>query len=168
VFSNVINVVFALVDCTGDGVVFIDGTVQCYDATWIVLIFVVVLLILFPVAFLMALKFDKLSLEARAAACRSFKTDVYYWGALTLTFRLLMSLVQFEISADLLPQYVRFLSFEHVNCNALCPVAAASLPSSRHVFTGCGLLLLFDRAVQLAGKSPNSSHKTPNPNTSKS
>ena len=72
------------------------------------------------------------------------------------------------ISADLLPQYVRFLSFEHVNRNVLCPVAAASLPSSRHVFTGCGLLLLFDRAVQLAGKSPNSSHKTPNPNTSKS
>ena len=95
VFSNVINVVFALVDCTGDGVVFIDGTVQCYDATWIVLIFIVVLLILFPVAFAMALKFKKLSQEARAAACRSFKTDVYYWGALTLTFRLLMSLVQF-------------------------------------------------------------------------
>jgi hypothetical protein len=98
-FSNVANVVFTLVECTGyrdsADVVFIDGTVPCRDATWYGLIVVAALMFLFPAVFAAALRMKKLSQSARDAVCGKFTAPVFYWGAVTLTFRLLVSATQF-------------------------------------------------------------------------
>ena len=97
-FSSVAKVVFTLVECTSynnNGVVFIDGTVSCYDANWKALMFIVVLLCLFPVVFAAALWLNKLPEDARAVICRNFTEPVFYWGAVTLSFRLMISLLQF-------------------------------------------------------------------------
>ena len=95
VFSSVASVVFTLVQCTSDGVVFIDGTVACYDSNWKVLIAVVVLLCLVPVAFAAALCLNKLPENARAAVCQAYTAPMFYWGAVTLGFRLLISVTLF-------------------------------------------------------------------------
>jgi hypothetical protein len=99
VFSNVISVVFTLVECSSysgsDAVVFIDGTVPCGDATWSALVFVSVLLFLFPVAFAAALRLKNFPQSARDAVCGKYSGPAFYWGAATLSFRLLISVVQF-------------------------------------------------------------------------
>jgi hypothetical protein len=113
VFSSAATVVFTLVECTSyaDGsssVVFIDGTVACFDSRWKVLVAVVALLCLFPVALAAALLRDKLPASARAAVCRAFTERMFYWGAVTLGFRLLMSLTQFlRVDYPSLLAYVR-------------------------------------------------------------
>ncbi len=65
------------------------------------------LLCFFPVAFFAALYLNKLPQSARAAICRSFTEPVYYWSAITLGFRLLISLMQFL--QVLYPNVVSFL-----------------------------------------------------------
>ena len=98
VFSSVANVVFTLVQCTSytsGGVVFIDGTVPCMDGIWKMLIFVIVLLCLFPVALAAALQQNKLPDHARAAICNAYKAPLFYWGAVTLGFRLMISVTEF-------------------------------------------------------------------------
>jgi hypothetical protein len=98
VFASLSSVLFSLVECTSytnDGVVFIDGTVPCMNTEWKVLIVTVALLCLLPVAFAAALQRNKLPLSARTAVCRSYNKRMFYWGAITLMFRLLMSLFQF-------------------------------------------------------------------------
>ena len=99
-FASVANVVFTLVQCTsyasdGSGVVFIDGTVACLDSTWRLLVIVSVLLCLVPFAFAAVLRLDKLSASARAAICRAYNDSMFYWGAVTLMFRLLMLILEF-------------------------------------------------------------------------
>ncbi len=100
VFASVANVVFTLVQCTsyasdGSGVVFIDGTVACLDSTWRILIIVCVLLCLVPFAFAALLRLDKLPASARAAVCSAYNDNMFYWGAVTLMFRLLMLILEF-------------------------------------------------------------------------
>jgi hypothetical protein len=99
VFSNVVSVVFTLVECSSysgpDAVVFIDGTVPCGDATWSALVFVAVLLFLFPAAFAVALRLKDRFQTARDTLCGKYTGQVSYWGAITLSFRLLISVVQF-------------------------------------------------------------------------
>jgi hypothetical protein len=97
VFSNVVSVVFTLVECSSysgsDAVVFIDGTVPCGDATWSGLVFVAVLLFLFPAAFAVALRLKDRFQTARDTVFGKY--TVSYWGAVTLSFRLLIPVVQF-------------------------------------------------------------------------
>jgi hypothetical protein len=101
VFSNVADVVFTLVECSSysdkdsDAVVFIDGTVPCRDAKWNVLVFVAALLFLFPAAFAAALRLKQFPPSAREAVCGKYSGPVFYWGAVTLSFRLLISVAQF-------------------------------------------------------------------------
>jgi hypothetical protein len=116
VFSSVASVVFTLVQCS-DGVVFIDGTVACYDSTWKVLVAVVVLLCLVPVAFAAALRLNKLSENARAAVCQAYTTPMFYWGAVTLGFRLLISVTLF-LQADL-PNVLAFVRLFLSTCMLL-------------------------------------------------
>jgi hypothetical protein len=110
VFSNVASVVFTLVECTrydASGVVFIDGTVGCLDRNWTGLMVIIVLLCLFPVAFFLALWRNKLPDSARLVVCRVFTERVFYWPALTLGFRLLISVLQFLQSVN--PTLLAFL-----------------------------------------------------------
>jgi hypothetical protein len=99
VFSNVSSVVFTLVECSSysapDAVVFIDGTVPCKDAKWGALLFVAALLFLFPVAFTAALRLKNFPPSARDAVCGQYSGPMFYWEAVTLSFRLLISAVQF-------------------------------------------------------------------------
>ncbi len=99
VFSNVSIVVFTLVECSSysgpDAVVFIDGTVPCGDATWSALVFIAVLLFLFPAAFAVALRLKDRFQTARDTVCGKYTGQVSYWGAITLSFRLLISVAQF-------------------------------------------------------------------------
>ena len=116
VFSSGASVVFTLVECTSytsGGVVFIDGTIPCLDGNWKMLMFVVVLVCLFPVAFAVALHLNKLPDKARAAVCHAYTTPMFYWGAVTLGFRLLISATEFlQVEYPNLLAFVRsFLSF---------------------------------------------------------
>jgi hypothetical protein len=99
VFSNVVSVVFTLVECSSysgsDAVVFIDGTVPCKDAKWGVLVFVAVVLFMFPAAFAAALRLKNFPPSARDAVCGTYSGPMFYWGAVTLSFRLLISVAQF-------------------------------------------------------------------------
>jgi hypothetical protein len=98
VFSSVCSVVFTLVNCTSydaNGLVFIDGTHYCLDNNWKGLMLVVIILCLFPVAFVAALRHDKFPADARAVICRAFTEPAFYWPVLTLGFRLLISVMQF-------------------------------------------------------------------------
>jgi hypothetical protein len=113
VFSSVASVVFTLVECTGydsNGVVFIDGTVPCLDSNWHGLIVVVVLLCMFPVAFFAALWLNKLPENARLVVCRPFVEPAFYWEALTLAFRLLVSVMQFlQVDHPTLSAFMRMM-----------------------------------------------------------
>ena len=100
VFSSVTNVVFTLAECSSyrddaDAVVFIDGTVPCRDAKWTVVVCFAALLFLVPALFAAALRLKKLPRSARDAVCGKFTETVFYWGAVTLFFRLLVSVTQF-------------------------------------------------------------------------
>ena len=99
VFSNVANIVFTLVECSSysdsDAVVFIDGTVPCRDAKWNVLVFFAALLFMFPASFAAALRLKQFPPSAREAVCGKYSGPVFYWGAVTLSFRLLISVAQF-------------------------------------------------------------------------
>jgi hypothetical protein len=99
VFSNVSSVVFTLVECSSysgpDAVVFIDGTVPCKDDKWSALVFVAVVLLLFPAAFAAALRLKNFPPNARDAVCGKYSGPMFYWGAVTLSFRLLISVAQF-------------------------------------------------------------------------
>ncbi len=93
VFSNIASVVFTLATCTSDGVVFIDGSVECYDITWKILIGIIAVLCFLVIAFAVALFRNYLPAQAHSAVCSAYREQVFYWGALTLGFRLLMSIV---------------------------------------------------------------------------
>ncbi len=111
VFSNVASVVFTLVTCTSDGVMFVDGNVECYNTSWRrILIGVVVILCFAPIAFAVALLRNKLPEQARGAVCRPYTEPLFYWGAVTLAFRLLMF-----ITPLILPvQYPNVSAFVHL------------------------------------------------------
>jgi hypothetical protein len=111
VFSSVVNVVFTLAECSSykdaaDAVVFIDGTVPCKDAKWTVVVLFAALLFVFPAMFAAALRLKKLPQSARDAVCGKFTEPVFYWGAVTLFFRLLVSVTQF-----LEVEFPNFLAF---------------------------------------------------------
>jgi hypothetical protein len=112
-FSVVSQVVFTLVECTQydeTGVVFIDGTVPCYNRVWKGLMVIVVLLCLFPVLFFASLKMNKLSENARAVVCHNLTQPAYYWSAVTLGFRLLISIMQFlQVRHPNLLAFIRML-----------------------------------------------------------
>jgi hypothetical protein len=100
VFSSVANVVFTLAECSSytgvaEAVMFIDGTVPCKDAKWTVVVVFAALLFVFPALFAAALRLKKLPQSARDAVCSKFTEPVFYWGAVTLFFRLLVSVTQF-------------------------------------------------------------------------
>jgi hypothetical protein len=99
VFSNVSSVVFTLVECSSysgsDAVVFIDGTVPCKDDKWSALVFVAVVMLLFPAAFAAALRLKNFPPSARDAVCGKYSGPMFYWGAVTLSFRVLISVAQF-------------------------------------------------------------------------
>lgn len=99
VFSSVTNVVFTLVECASysgsDAVLFVDGTVPCMDAKWSVLVFVAAILLFFPAAFAATLRLKQFPPSARDTVCGKFTAPMFYWGAVTLSFRLLISVTQF-------------------------------------------------------------------------
>jgi hypothetical protein len=107
IFSSLTTVVFKLITCTtitndskDEHVVFIDGTVKCYDEKWGGLIAVVVLLCLFPIVFLVVLSLPLMNAtenstyfdSVRMACCSAYLEPRFYWGAVTLFFRLVMSI----------------------------------------------------------------------------
>jgi hypothetical protein len=125
VFSSVATVVFTLLQCTSyasGGVVFIDGTVPCTDDRWKVLIFVVVLLCMFPVAYAVALRQNRLPENARAAVCHAYTTSAFYWGAVTLGFRFLISVTEF-----LKVEFPNVLSFVRLFLSAFMLVLLVNL-----------------------------------------
>ena len=104
------NVVFTLVTCTSDGKVFIDGNVECYSISWRILIGVVVILCFVPIAFAGALLQNKLPEQARCAVCRAYTERLFYWGAVTLAFRLLMFITPLIVNV----QYPNVSAFVHL------------------------------------------------------
>jgi hypothetical protein len=128
VFSSASSVVFTLVECTSyadsgvPSVVFVDGTVVCFDSRWKGLIIVVALLCLFPVVFAAALLCNKLPASAHSCLCSAFTERMFYWGAVTLGFRLLIPLTQFlRVDYPSLLAFVRsFLTLVMFFCMVYC------------------------------------------------
>jgi hypothetical protein len=93
-YSSVITIIFKLITCNDKlHVIFIDGTEPCQDAKWKGLVAVVSILSLFPVLFAAALRSKHLPPEVRITVCSAYRESRYYWGAVTLAFRLVMSIV---------------------------------------------------------------------------
>ena len=100
ILSSVATVVFKLVTCatitidnTTEDVVFIDGSVKCYDDNRSGLLAVAVFLCLFPFVYAAALCRGWLSQSVLRALCGAFKKEGIYWGVVTSIFRLVMSIV---------------------------------------------------------------------------
>ena len=95
-FSSVSGVVFQLITCQKVdqlSVVFIDGRKTCEGPLHSSLIAAAALLSLQPAVFWVLLKFNKIPLSARSAACSAFTESRYYWAAIALLFRFLMTVV---------------------------------------------------------------------------
>jgi hypothetical protein len=91
-FSSVTSIIFKLITCQTDlDVIFIDGTEPCHDAKWKGLVAVVVALCFFPVLFAASLRWKWLPLKIQTTVCSAYSESKYYWGAVALAFRLVMS-----------------------------------------------------------------------------
>jgi len=93
-FSSVTTIIFKLITCKDDlNVIFIDGTEPCRDAKWQGLVFVVIILCISPILFAAALRSKRLPQKIRTAVCSAYLESKHYWSAVTLAFRLVMSVV---------------------------------------------------------------------------
>jgi hypothetical protein len=95
IFSSLMTIAVQLVACVdinGDSVIFIDGTVKCHDEKWRGFVAFVVMLCIFPVALPFTLRWKRLPHNIRAAICSPFLETRFYWIAVTLLFRFLMSI----------------------------------------------------------------------------
>jgi hypothetical protein len=95
-FSSVSSVVFQLITCedTGQGkVVFIDGTKSCSGAAFNFLFFVAAMLSLVPLLIWAGLKFNRIPAHVRAVLCSPYTDAAYYWVALALLFRFIVSVL---------------------------------------------------------------------------
>jgi hypothetical protein len=95
-FSSVSSVVFQLITCQRTGqeqVVFIDGTKSCSGPTYIFVVFVAVALSLVPFLLWAVLKFNKIPAHTRAVLCSPYTDAAYYWVALALMFRFIVSVL---------------------------------------------------------------------------
>ena len=104
-FSSVCSVVFQLITCVDIKrpsedtvtVVFIDGTKTCEGARYRGLIAAAALLSLVPLVFFAGLRFEKISVESRAILCSAYADSRYYWAAITLFFRFIVTVVSATI-----------------------------------------------------------------------
>lgn len=95
-YSSMAKVVFELITCQdvgSDRVVFIDGTKKCEGTLHEFLIAVAALLSIAPFVFWAALKFNKIPHTAKSAVCSAYSDSRYYWGAMSLLFRFVMTVV---------------------------------------------------------------------------
>jgi hypothetical protein len=95
-FSSVSSVVFQLITCQDIGqekVVFIDGTISCSGAAFNFLAFVAAMLSLVPLLLWAGLKFNKIPKHTRAVLCSPYTDAAYYWVALALLFRFILSVL---------------------------------------------------------------------------
>jgi hypothetical protein len=95
-FSSVCSVVFQLITCqdTGQGnVVFIDGTKSCSGAAFNGLSFAAAMLSLVPLLIWAGLKFNRIPSRVRAVLCSPYTDAAYYWVALALLFRFIVSVL---------------------------------------------------------------------------
>ena len=161
VFSNVASVIFILVNCTSDGVLFIDGNVNCYDSTWRVLIGFVVIICIFPIAFALALRYNKLPKDVRDAVCRAYTEKMFSWGSITLSFRLIMSITTLIVPI----QYPNLDAFVHLMSSILMFFFLVHLrpyviPTSFWVDVVCYMCLIlqvtFHTPVHVPHRSPSS------------
>jgi hypothetical protein len=96
VFSSVSSVIFQLITCqdTGkDKVIFIDGTKPCSGPAFNGSIVVASVLAIVPFGFWALLKYKKIPERTRAIVCSPYSDSRYYWVALTLIFRFLVSVL---------------------------------------------------------------------------
>jgi hypothetical protein len=95
-FSSVSSVVFQLITCEDTGqekVIFIDGTKSCSGAAFNFLSFLAAILSLVPLLIWAGLKFNRIPAHVRAVLCSPYTDAAYYWVALALLFRFIVSVV---------------------------------------------------------------------------
>jgi hypothetical protein len=99
-FSSVSSVFFQLVTCQDIGqekVVFIDGTKSCSGPAYNFLVFVAAMLSLVPLLLWAGLKFNRIPKHTRAVLCSPYTDAAYYWVALSLLFRFIVSVLSATI-----------------------------------------------------------------------
>jgi hypothetical protein len=105
-FSSVSSVVFRLITCVdlGGSVedeprrVFIDGTQKCSGYQHDFLVAAAVLLSIVLVLFCAGLKFGKISSHTRALVCSAYTDSRYYWIAVQLVFRFIVTVISATVS----------------------------------------------------------------------
>jgi hypothetical protein len=107
-FSSVASVIFRLITCVdlGGSVsfdderrrVFIDGTQTCSGNQHTVLVAAAVLLSIVLVLFCAGLKFGKISSHTRALVCSAYIDSRYYWIAVQLVFRFVVTVISATVS----------------------------------------------------------------------
>jgi hypothetical protein len=105
-FSSVSNVIFRLIKCVdlGGSVedeprrVFIDGTQKCSGYQHDFLVAAAVLLSIVLVLFCAGLKSGKISSHTRALVCSAYTDSRYYWIAVQLVFRFIVTVISATVS----------------------------------------------------------------------
>jgi hypothetical protein len=105
-FSSVSSVIFRLITCVdlGGSVedeprrVFIDGTQKCSGYQHDFLVAAAVLLSIVLVLFCAGLKFGKISSHTRALVCSAYTDSRYYWIAVQLVFRFVVTVISATVS----------------------------------------------------------------------
>jgi hypothetical protein len=95
-FSSVSSVVFQLITCQDTGqekVIFIDGTKSCSGTAFNLLVFWAAMLSLVPLLIWAGLKFNRIPAQVRAVLCSPYTDAAYYWVALALLFRFVVSVL---------------------------------------------------------------------------
>jgi hypothetical protein len=96
IFSSLSAIISQLIQCVevqGVGRVFyLDSSRSCYDGVWIVLLCAMLCLVFIPIWFTYALFSSKLPIAARYAICNSYTDNMYFWAAVSLAFRMFMSI----------------------------------------------------------------------------
>jgi len=101
-FSRVTDVVFKLITCqdigdNGTKRVFIDGTNLCEGVQYSALMTVAVFLCILPLCFGAALRWKLLPTKVRTVVCCAYTDSKYYWGTVTLLFRMIMTILNTTI-----------------------------------------------------------------------
>jgi hypothetical protein len=107
-FSSVSSVIFRLITCVdlgGSGSVddeprrvFIDGTQKCSGYQHNFLVAAAVILSFVLVLFCAGLKFGKISGHTRALVCSAYTDSRYYWIAVQLVFRFVVTVISATVS----------------------------------------------------------------------
>ena len=158
-FSSVTSVVFQLITCQQVGakkIVFIDGEKKCEGPLYGGMLAVAVVLSVFPVVFWLLLKFNKIPSATKSVVCSAYTDSKYYWGAMSLLFRFLMTVLY--ATAREFPSITAFALLVSSVCMLVLLTALRPYAQQRTYYMDmfCYVCLIVQYAVQVLVRTSES------------